>query len=273
MVRTSGPQTQARRSPRLQERARPDMLLVSELKQALRQSGCPLCRVIRNGDRHYLAVFLREGKDDGRMLLRLLGSWGLCARHAGLLISLEPVERGDGLGTGTLYDWLLDQARRLLEMYRQVLSTEGGSKPLGWPRRQGLRHRVDRALRRLKRHESCPACEAQEQHAAHVVQSFIQALEPAAELPEIPTMYLACEGLCLPHWRAVMHTRQSSAVHQLVEAKQREVVAAMKRALEAELDCRVGDGASRNDGEREPAYARALAAVAGQTEWRPPEGC
>lgn len=271
MVRTSGPQTQARRPPRLQERARPDMLLVSELKQALRQSGCPLCRVIRNGDRHYLAVFLREGKDDGRMLLRLLGSWGLCARHAGLLISLEPVERGDGLGTGTLCDWLLDQARRLLEAYRQVLATEGDSSPLGWPRRHGLRHRVDQALRRLKRHKSCPACEALAQHADHVVQTFVRALEPAAGLPEIPKMFLASEGLCLPHWRGVAQTPRSSDVHRLVERKQREAVSALKQALEDDLDRGAMAGASHDEDEREPAYARALAAVAGQTEWQPPE--
>lgn len=206
------------------------------------------------------------------MLLRLLASWGLCARHAGLLIFLEPVERGDGLGTGTLYDWLLDQARRLLENLWQTLSTEGGGGPRGWPRRQSLRHRVDRAIRRLERHGSCPACEAQEQHAEHVVQTFVRALEPPAGLPEIPKMFLESEGLCLPHWRGVAQVQRSSDVQHLVERKQREVVAALKRALEADLDRGAREGASRDDAEREPAYARALAAVAGQTEWRPPEG-
>ena len=113
--------------------SRPDPLFTSYLKPALRQAGCPLCRILRDEDLHYLRVFLREGKNDGRVLLRVLASWGLCARHASALIHFEPVEHGDGLGTGTLYDWLLDQARRRLGDLRRVLEGDhaGGAGGAG----------------------------------------------------------------------------------------------------------------------------------------------
>jgi len=62
--------------PESRENLRPDQLHAAFLKEALRKPGCPLCRMLRDADRYYLKVFLREGKYDGRMLLRLLGSWG-----------------------------------------------------------------------------------------------------------------------------------------------------------------------------------------------------
>jgi hypothetical protein len=264
-----------------EEFSRPDLLLISDLKQALRHPGCPLCRVLRNADLHYLRVFLREGKDDGRMLLRLLASWGLCAGHAGALVHLEPVEHGDGLGMGTLYDWLLDQARRRLEDLRRVLgpgdravSPQWGRRPSAWNAQAGRkpRQRMERALHRLARTNPCPACEAHQRYAEYVVQGFLQALEPAAGLPVIQKMYLASEGLCLPHWRTVLDLRPSAEVRQLVIGKQREVVTGLKAALDANLERGAAEEILEGNQEREPAFARTLAAVAGATTWKPPEG-
>jgi hypothetical protein len=252
--------------------SRPDLLLVSEFKQALRQPGCPLCRVIRNADLHYLRVFLREGKDDGRVLLRLLGSWGLCARHASGLVHLEPVEHGDGLGTGTLYDWLLDQARRRLEDLRRDLGEAGRAGSPAWGRPRSPRQRVMRALHRLARTTPCPACEAHERYAEYVVEGLARAMEPAARLPMIQDMYLASEGLCLPHWQAVLKFRPSSGVRELITQKQCEVAALLKAALEADLKRGTAEEAAGGTQKQEPAFARALAAVAGDTTWHPPGG-
>ncbi len=264
-----------------EEFSRPDLLLVSDLKQALRQPGCFLCRVLRNADLHYLRVFLREGKDDGRMLLRLLTSWGLCAGHAGALVYLEPVEQGDGLGMGTLYDWLLDQARRRLEDLRQVLgpadravSPQWGRRPSAWNAQAGRkpRQQVARALRRLARTTPCPACEAHQRYAEYVVQGFLRALEPAAGLSVIQEMYLASEGLCLPHWQGILDLRPSAEVRKLITGKQREVVTGLKAALDADLERGVAVEVFEGNQKREPAFARALQAVAGATIWKPPEG-
>ncbi len=264
----------------LEGTSRPDLLLVSDLKEALRQPGCPLCRVLRNTDLHYLRVFLREGKNDGRMLLRLLASWGLCARHAGALVHLEPVEHGDGLGMGTLYDWLLDQARRRLEDLRRVLgasdlavSPQWGRRPSAWNAQAGrkLRQRMERALHRLKRTTPCPACEAHQRYAEYVVEGFVRALEPASRLPAIQQMYLASEGLCLGHWHAVLRLQPSSGVRELIMQKQGEVVTSLKADLEADLDRGVSEEAPDGGPRQEPAFARALAAVAGATTWRLPE--
>jgi hypothetical protein len=266
---------------RAKELSRPDLLLISDLKQALRQPGCSLCRVLRTADLHYLRVFLREGKDDGGMLLRLLGSWGLCARHAGALVHLEPVEHGDGLGMGTLYDWLLDQARRRLEDLRRVLgagepvvSPQRGRRPSAWNAQVGRnpRQRMERALRRLARTTPCPACEAHQRYAEYVVQGFLRALEPAAGMPVIQEMYLASAGVCLPHWQAVLTLRPSSAVCELITQKQRELVAALRAELDADLERGVPEKAFEGDQKQQSAFVRALAVVAGDATWQPPRG-
>jgi len=251
--------------------SRPDLLLVSDFKVALRKPGCPLCRLLRQADLHYLRIFLREGKDDGRMLLRLLGSWGLCARHAGALAHLEPVERGDGLGTGTLYDWLLDQARRRLDGLRRDLDADGltGSRLRG--NRWNSRKRMHRLISRLERKTPCPACESQRQYVPYVTEAFVRALEPAAGLPQIREMYLASDGLCIPHWQAVRDLPASPEAQAFIGQKQRDVVAALKAALMAGLNRGIAEEPSSGAKVQEPVCVRALAAVAGDTAWWPSE--
>ena len=128
------------------------------------------------------------------------------------------------------------------------------------------------AFRRLVRTTSCLACDALQRYAEYVVQGFLQALEPAAGLPVIQEMYLASEGLCLPHWRTVLDLRPSGEVRQLVIGKQREVVTGLKAALDADLERGVAEEVFEENQERGPAFARALAAVAGATIWKPSEG-
>ena len=251
---------------------RPDRLLISDFKEALRKPCCPLCRLLRQADLHYLRVFLREGKNDGRMLLRLLGSWGLCARHSSALVRLEPVERGDGLGTGTLYDWLLDHARRRLDDLRRDLDADGfaGSPLRG--NRWNSRKRIWKFISRLERKTPCPACESQRQYVPYVTEAFVRALEPAAGLPQIREMYLASDGLCIPHWQAVRELPASGEVRAFIAAKQRDRLAALKAALDVELKPGIAEPASGEEEGEIPGYSRILDAVAGDTTWWPPEG-
>jgi len=252
--------------------SRPDRLLISDFKEAFRKPGCPLCRLLRDADRHYLKVFLREGKDDGRMLLRLLASWGLCARHARALVRLEPVERGDGLGTGTLYDWLLDQARRRLDDLRRDLDVAGSAGSALRSNRMNSRKRIHRLISRLQRKTPCPACESRQQYVPYVTEAFVQAMEPAAGLPQIREMYLASDGLCLLHWRAVRELSASGDVRALIAAKQQDRLAALKAALDVELRRAIAEPASGEAESEAPGISGILDTVTGDTTWWPPEG-
>ncbi len=270
MVRALGAQLRQVWPQRRQEISRPDLLLVSDLKPALRRPGCPLCRLLREADLRYIKTFLHEGKDDGRMLLRLLTTWGLCARHASGLVRLEPAECGDGLGTGSLYDWLLDHARRLLEDLRRAIETAIDAGSSGRPRRNA-RKRADKVLGRLTRSAGCPACESQGWYAGYITEGFLRVIEPAAGLPEIRELYRRSDGLCLPHWRAIRALQASPSVRELMTAKQRETLASLKAALGADLARSVKETVREERPRQEAAYARALAIATGDTAWQPPE--
>lgn len=269
MLRASLREWAHARRKRPHEAERQDLLFLSDLKRALRQPGCPLCRLVRDEDRHYLVVFLREGKDDGRMLLRLLGSWGLCARHAGALVYLDPVEHGDGLGTGTLYDWLLGQARRVLDGLRQECDRAEALSFAAWQRRPKPGRNVQRGLRRMAHRQPCPACEAREWQAGYVTERFFRALEPAVELPEIAALYLASDGLCLPHWRTMPAYRPSAAVAALVSNKQQGALALLRTALDTVFASEAAGGSGKAGDAQNSICAAALSGVAGDTTWTP----
>jgi hypothetical protein len=56
-----------------------------DLKKALGQRGCPICRLQRENEQRYLVHVLWENVNDLATRERFLPSWGYCARHARLL--------------------------------------------------------------------------------------------------------------------------------------------------------------------------------------------
>jgi hypothetical protein len=209
--------------------SRPDMLLVSDLKRGLRLAGCPLCRLLRNADLHYLRVFLREGKDDGRMLLRLLGSWGLCARHAGALVHLEPVESGDGLGTGTLYGWLLD------DLGPDFIPTS-----------------------------PCPGCEAAEAYERGSLAALRDLLHPVSGDADLRRRFEDGAGLCLGHFVAAAPVMQDDESLRILTDVQARAWAVLSEDLKEYL--RKHDYRFSHEPKtpaEEHSWVRAVAAISG----------
>jgi hypothetical protein len=130
---------------------------------------------------------------------------------------------------------------------------------------------MHRRISRLERKTPCPACDSQRQYAPYVTEEFVRALEPAAGLLRIREMYLASDGLCIPHWQAVRELPASGEVRALITRKHRDVIAALKHAVEADLNRGTADEPTSETEDRDPGYARSLAAVAGDTVWWPPE--
>jgi hypothetical protein len=88
-------------------------------------------------------------------------------------------------------------------------------------------------------------------------------------LPEFSALYLASDGLCLPHWRAMHTCRPSAAVSEQVSGKQRKVLASLKAALNTIFTDGAGTQSGRDASEQDTICAAALAAVAGDTQWKP----
>jgi hypothetical protein len=130
---------------------------------------------------------------------------------------------------------------------------------------------MHKLISRLERKTPCPACESQRQYAPYVTETFVRALEPSAGLPQVREMYLASDGLCIPHWQAVRELPASGEVRALIAAKQRDRPAALKAALDVELKHGIAEPRSGEEEGEIPRYSRILDAVAGDTIWWPPE--
>ena len=60
-------------------------IVEASLARALKEEGCPLCRLVREGEEWYLWEMLYESAGDPRTHREFGASLGLCSRHAALL--------------------------------------------------------------------------------------------------------------------------------------------------------------------------------------------
>ncbi len=166
-----------------------------ELIAACQQPGCPLCRLVQAGVRHYLQSLFYESVNDIGLRQQLRRSLGFCHEHA--RISLEPGV-GDALGVSIIYhDILTNLLRRLPEQGRpaaheaKFFSRLRTKRPMG-ATLQGL-------LELLAPKAACPACDQREKLARIFCPALGRNLadEPLAQALQ------AGDGLCLPHLQRV----------------------------------------------------------------------
>jgi hypothetical protein len=230
-------------------------LLSIELEDALQSQGCAVCRLVQEGDQRYIRHFLWEGKNEGHMLLRLKRSLGLCHHHAWLLADTEDLEFKDGLGTATLYDWLLDIAHETLRKARETRTIEAAK----------------RLATSLHPQPPCPACAIRREFAETVLWGLQQFLAPVGGHETIRNLYAKSGGLCLPHLLALLRMTSFPEVVQLLLEVQERTLASLLAELELfQRKHRVGEQAPI--GKEQDAWNRALDLLAGRLNGARPPG-
>src|SRR5713101_521742 len=89
----------------------PHDLTYIELKDALAQPGCALCRLGERYGHTYLRWLLLEQVNDLTTRITLAQSWGFCVDHAWMLQEMEWEHDKDGMGTAILWEWLIERYR------------------------------------------------------------------------------------------------------------------------------------------------------------------
>jgi hypothetical protein len=159
-----------------------------DIVEALRRSGCPLCRVEAIDDRRWMSSFWREGKQDAGTCRRFYAAGGFC-RHHGWLLHRLVVAEAAGAAIADVYGSLADRDLAWLDKLRASLV-------------RGRRRRQP-SLRRSGR---CPACVAFAEGLARKVHFFVELLADA----EVRPHYRASGGLCFTHVaRAIEHALES----------------------------------------------------------------
>lgn len=167
-------------------------IFLSGLERALREAGCPLCRIVRRHEEAWLFHTLWEFTGDPEVRRRFDESFGLCGSHARLLIRVVEGQHLGGSGVARIYETIIARFReKLLELL---------------PVRPGVRRWLKlspscpepSALERLQG-RLCPLCEAGRRSAEGAVFFLLQALQDPKEGPFWRRRFEESDGLCNPH--------------------------------------------------------------------------
>ena len=206
-------------------------LTLIDLKRALGQRGCPICRLQTETEERYLGHVLWENVNDLATRARFLPSWGYCARHARLLGKLELKEYGDALGTAIMYESLIQQLNHPLDKIRDAVA-----HPQPQERRRILRMPWIRARNNpdpLVPGAGCYVCEIGTMSAGFVLESLIDGLEGCEA--DISELYQSSDGLCLSHLRTALgqtHRQIAKVGKILVEHVQKRMAALQSQMSE-----------------------------------------
>ncbi len=162
--------------------------LQMELREAMGQWGCPLCRLSQKAEHAFIASLSYERVLDLKTRDALKASRGLCAHHTRVWQRLQ----GSALGLAIVY------RVSLLDLLRDTEPNVSPSRALF--RRKG---RGPDAAETLEPSGPCPACEI----ARGAVERFGGLLAKDIEDPEVQKLLRSAGGLCLPHLRDTLRLR------------------------------------------------------------------
>jgi hypothetical protein len=173
------------------------------LREALRKTGCPLCRICREAESRYLRFLLHENINDVSTRIEISRSMGFCRQHSWQLLKME-IEQGIvPLGTSIIYEDLVGQVIKRMEAALSAMTDK--------PDQRNRPHLIDRIRRwtktpdKKKRHflepiKACRICESvfkTAQHTVHVMNRMLY-------FSEIQQMYVKSDGICLSHLRLAL---------------------------------------------------------------------
>ncbi len=149
-----------------------------DLMEALREPGCPVCRLVKRGIERHLNALLYEFVLDHKVSGRFRTARGLCSEHGYIL-----TERGNALGIATLYHAVL---------YDLLNDTE--KLPGGAPRLFGS-PRVSAAASAMEPKAPCQVCEYRDETTKRLLALIPEHLNGG----DFKAAFSASNGLCLPH--------------------------------------------------------------------------
>jgi hypothetical protein len=163
-------------------------LITLDIKLAMKEPGCPICRLRQRAERRYLLGILRENVNDSATRARISRSWGFCQKHAWQLQHLEEAIWHDGLGNAIIYQ---DLTQQVVSWLRSYVATPGNTH------NGGLLWKVKGALKKAqpKGTGACPACSIGSQSERTYLEWLVRALSDE----EFQALYRASDGLCLHH--------------------------------------------------------------------------
>jgi hypothetical protein len=228
-----------------------------DLRQALTEPGCALCRLLARLANNNIDGVLWELVNDPDTRRNLNRARGYCREHAWLL-----VRHGASLGVAIL---MQDVIKTLLAVLETTNFEKSPAAPLDriW---HSLNHGPSSSkataglLAELSPQQPCPVCVATERAENYYLEALLKYLTGSANLLNI---YRASDGFCLPHFQQTLARVTDEPMFSLLVEAQK----AVWRRLEVDL----GEFIRKNNylfqkegfGQEGDAWRRAIEAVSG----------
>ena len=227
-----------------------------DLRDALAQPGCAVCRLKARAGDQYLASLLWENVNDPDLRQEIRQARGFCHPHTWGLAR----RRGASLGTAIIVHDVLQSVLRALEGagFQALPAVSLRRAQESWDPRQPAAATAE-VVAQLAQGQ-CLAC-AQEEKMEDIYLSTL--LETLVGKDGLLAAYRASDGLCLPHFcQALARLRDKATFEALLEAQ---------RAIWLQLLAHLGESIRKSDyrfrdeprGEESGAWLRALAALVG----------
>jgi hypothetical protein len=227
-----------------------------DLRDALAQSGCAVCRLKTDAADRFLDGLLWESVNDPHKRRKIRRAQGFCYEHSWALVRTSA-----SLGVALI-------ARDVLQDLLKTM--EGGTfqamPPLSLRRvQEALDSKQPAAataefVSQLESRTDCPACLWVEKMEGIILNTLVQSLLGEGGLL---ADYEASDGLCLPHFRQALAQVRKEAVFEALVSAQRTVWERLVGQLSESIrksDYRFQDEAW---GEESGAWLRAIAALVG----------
>lgn len=235
--------------------------LYTDLLEASAQPGCPVCRLVESSTTHFLGSMFYENVNDIPARAHLRSSFGFCREHAWQVLEGG---LGDALGISIIYHDVFTNILRRLPAVSETAAAPGWRDRLRqFTSRDHLLEQVRAALQALKPAKPCPACEQRMNTTQLVLAVLIDSLK---KREDVAAALAASDGLCLPHFAAVLEQTQDEHVFATL-------IGSFRQRME-ELNGDLGEFIRKNDyrfrgesmGRERNAGRRAIAKLTGE-QW------
>jgi hypothetical protein len=163
-----------------------------DLLDALKETGCPVCRLVLRTVSHYIDSVNYEFVNDPGFRSEVEPAWGFCNVHA-----QQWLQHAHPLGTALIYDAVLG---RISAELKRVHLEDGFLASVSSLFGPGKGRAGDAAHGDLRPDGQCPMCRVREQQEGTAVDVIIEGL---SEIP-FRAAYQSSTGLCLPHLRLAL---------------------------------------------------------------------
>ncbi len=172
------------------------------LQKACGESGCPICRIIKDRINRYIDGMLFEHISDRTFRAQYREAGGFCSFHSKVLLNYRDGLAVAILGQGTLDDFIQDFKKRKMRKYKMP----------------------------------CPACAERSRIEKEFLTFIAEGSDDATADEELKEFFCASEGLCAPHYAQLVTLKGRKIPKWLVNFQQEKFTNLIERTKRF-IDC------------------------------------